>query len=89
MDPNEALRELREAVAGVRILQDDGMDSGPAYMQFLELACMAAEALDDWLTEGGFLPAPWVGDGHPLPPPAEYSPIPEYERARREDPPTP
>lgn len=50
MDPNEALRVVREAAR--RLL--DEYDAEAAY----ELAERFV-ALDEWLTRGGFLPAVW------------------------------
>jgi hypothetical protein len=53
MDPDEALRNAREAVR--RLNADEfEVDSGDA-MALVE----AFEALDGWLSEGGFLPAAW------------------------------
>lgn len=50
MDPNEALRRVREHIT--HILNDDGD------CDVTELA-EAFDALDGWLTRGGFLPAAW------------------------------
>ena len=49
MDPNEAYRRISEAVDG--ILSEREVD-------ITEMA-EAFEALDHWLTMGGFLPQPW------------------------------
>ena len=53
MDPNEALKNARAALAMIRarpISTEDG-----AYEQFTD----AFEALDGWLSKGGFLPDAW------------------------------
>jgi hypothetical protein len=55
MDPNEALRKAREALKQYR-----GADSsGDAVFPAEELAD-AFEALDTWLSNGGFLPRAWT-----------------------------
>lgn len=46
MDPNEALKRIRELI-------NDG-DSADV------LLVEAFEALDNWLSRGGFLPSAWV-----------------------------
>lgn len=50
MDPNEALKQAREAVARLKRGNeiDDAIDLAEAF-----------EALDMWLTNGGFLPEAW------------------------------
>jgi hypothetical protein len=50
MDPNEALKQLRHYVN--HLLTPDNQ----------ERACEAFNALDQWLSNGGFLPADWSGD---------------------------
>lgn len=67
MDPNANLREQREIVARVlaRTLPD-----GADYIQRArhnrqqaddtERLAQLVEALDEWLTKGGFLPADWT-----------------------------
>lgn len=50
MDPNAALREIRELVRD------------PAYEHVLvdhKRLCELVQGLDDWLTTGGFLPKDW------------------------------
>ncbi len=50
MDPNEALAQLRRyADAAVDDAPEDWLDMAPELFQ----------ALDDWLSRGGFLPADW------------------------------
>jgi hypothetical protein len=53
MDPNQALEDLRAAVAQARNLDPD-----PCPHVTQDLAD-AAEALDDWLSTGGHLPRAW------------------------------
>jgi hypothetical protein len=53
MDPDEALRNMRDALKRV---QESSSDAEAA----AELAD-AAEALDGWLSRGGFLPQDWAG----------------------------
>lgn len=55
MDPNETLCKLREALTDF-----DGdaawfIDNASSILDKLE----AIEALDEWLTNGGYLPADW------------------------------
>lgn len=54
MDPNATLAEMRRLVG--RMLDDESehVDSGDA----VRLAALL-EALDGWITGGGFLPAAW------------------------------
>lgn len=54
MDPDTALRELRAAVATFWTSEDQGALDNAA-----EAAILAADALDEWLTKGGHLPAAW------------------------------
>lgn len=54
MDPNETLVRLRAAVERMRSALDESEER--------DAACEAAEAaaaLDEWLSEGGFLPVLW------------------------------
>ncbi len=48
MDPNAALHSLRLAIA-----------SGE-----YEIAADYAEALDEWLSKGGYLPSDWAREGN-------------------------
>ena len=54
MDPNANLNEQRRIIA--RMLADDSesIDTGDA-LRLAELA----QALDEWIANGGFLPAEW------------------------------
>lgn len=54
MDPNAALEQLREAIADAAN-PDQYTDREVAIEQVAEYF----EALDGWLTQGGFLPAAW------------------------------
>ena len=56
MDPNETLRMLRLAIRQARQSDEDRMVT---LRESLESVCEFAEALDDWLTRGGFLPDVW------------------------------
>lgn len=64
MDPNENLRETLELC---RLLRDgadnddDDFDAGEGVDRLLELV----EALDGWLSNGGFLPTRWRREGKP------------------------
>lgn len=59
MDPNETLVELREAIS----LYDGGPDHDyEAAGRFMN----AFEALDEWLSKGGFLPDAWVNGNRDL-----------------------
>jgi len=54
MDPDEALRLLRQGIA-----QREQADSLAAENVAAEQIASAAVALDGWLSHGGFLPAAW------------------------------
>ena len=55
MDPNELLRRLREIA--VDYYAGDKSAHATAQEMVYEF-----ESLDEWLTNGGFLPADWEGD---------------------------
>lgn len=57
MDPDQCLRELREAVASMKVEMSKGFagDIGDD----ADVAIAKFEALDQWLSRGGFLPADW------------------------------
>ncbi len=55
MDPNANLAEQRRLV--VAILADDSASDLPEKAQRL---AELAQALDEWLSNGGFLPYSWV-----------------------------
>ena len=54
MDPDEALRKMRQALKWY----EDGMEDDMAEEQLV----VAARDLDEWLSKGGFLPEAWKGD---------------------------
>ena len=73
MDPNETLRMIRTYVSRLNEV-GDAMDRGDEAMfkrltateSPLEMASALAEyveALDEWLTAGGFLPREWLNTG--------------------------
>jgi hypothetical protein len=56
MDPNANLREIRELVKSGNATNDAGNDIGAHdASRMVELV----EALDEWITRGGFLPDRW------------------------------
>lgn len=62
MDPNEALRELRAATLSARQQQDSDTDHESFCVvsnRTVSEMINAAEALDGWLSRGGFLPGAW------------------------------
>ena len=56
MDPNETLRQLRLAIRQAR--QGDAARM-VTLAESLETVTELAEALDGWLSKGGFLPQAW------------------------------
>ena len=64
MDPNETLRRLRALAA--TILGDHENPDGNGVDQD-DAAALAehVNALDEWITRGGFLPEPWANGGKP------------------------
>lgn len=58
MDVNEALREMREAIAQWHLRGDvEGA------LAAADTIAEKAHALDEWLSKGGFLPAAWQREG--------------------------
>jgi hypothetical protein len=55
MDPSETLRLLRLTIAQMQVDEDPGVLRAHA----AEVA-EYFEALDTWLSDGGFLPQPWA-----------------------------
>jgi hypothetical protein len=58
MDPNANLEEQRNLVAVILRADHDDIDITAAATRLAELV----EALDQWLSNGGFLPADWPTD---------------------------
>lgn len=70
MDPNEALKRARAALARLRAADECavvGLGLGRCVAEAADELADAFEALDGWLSTGGFLPAPWARGQ--LPPP--------------------
>jgi len=57
MDPNAALETLRATIADMRAAEDSG--ATPDYASAATVLADAADALDGWITRGGFLPDAW------------------------------
>ena len=57
MDPNENLREQRRLLQKINAYVPMGDDT--EYVEDLVSLATLAEAMDEWLGKGGFLPAPW------------------------------
>jgi len=55
MDPNAALAALRRLVI---VNREPTLDTATV-LQRLDRACELFEALDEWISRGGFLPADW------------------------------
>ena len=55
MDPDEALRCVRAAIEEIRELEAGGAEFGEQVSDLVE----HFEALDAWLTRGGFKPKDW------------------------------
>ena len=68
MDPNQTLKNLRSLVEAVNAELDDSENLGPSRLASTDLVCCAHElaqhfeALDQWITSGGFLPEAWMTD---------------------------
>lgn len=56
MDPDAALTNARSALAAIRAGEDS---QGELMTDALDDLADAFEALDQWLTKGGFLPRAW------------------------------
>lgn len=59
MDPNKALEDLRSAIATLRKAAEG--DSNDAEIEAGHAVADAVEALDQWLSRGGFVPDAWEG----------------------------
>lgn len=53
MDPNETLRQLRELMSTPLLRNTE------EYGAWIDQVTVKIEALDEWLSNGGFLPAAW------------------------------
>lgn len=83
MDPNEALKNMRDGAACVRNAADL-LELEPA----AEGLADAVAALDEWITRGGFLPADWMPpglNGAPEDQRAAYRLETVFDRALRDD----
>lgn len=66
MDPNETLKSLRAVAREVRARADAADREGVALDDLTEEAenlSTLFEALDTWISEGGFLPKSWTDEG--------------------------
>jgi len=59
MDPNETLRQIRDGIEVARIAADE--DSNDAEIQAWQEVGELFDALDAWLSGGGFHPGDWWG----------------------------
>ena len=62
MDPNETLRRLREAIAQLEELHEQGALGTGDDADVVADAAVHFRALDHWLTQRGFLPNAWAHD---------------------------
>ena len=63
MDPNQALTDMRQALCDLRTLQQKTVLDQPfAFADAADELANAFEALDRWLSRGGFLPRDWQKD---------------------------
>jgi hypothetical protein len=61
MDPNEALRRIRQSADHIRKLADQEGDDTEVALAFNGIALASyVTALDGWLSGGGFLPDAWL-----------------------------
>jgi hypothetical protein len=67
MDPEAALRNARSALKGIREQQDHPDEAGGpvpfGHDDDAHALADAFEALDGWLSKGGYLPQPWSEAG--------------------------
>lgn len=59
MDPDECLAEIRTRLQQIQIYEGKGRRP-PGFLH--EEITERVDALDQWLTKGGFLPAAWRGN---------------------------
>jgi hypothetical protein len=55
MDPNEALRRIRAAIADLQ-----SAESSSAVSVAADELAEHTQALDEWMSRGGFLPTAWA-----------------------------
>jgi len=68
MDPNANLEEQRELVATINKERDDGASDPDELIQAALRLTELVEALDAWISGGGFLPREWATSANPGPP---------------------
>jgi hypothetical protein len=56
MDPDACLEEIRKLLKTWHEMSDADEPFG----DHLDMLCERVEALDDWLSKGGFMPTAWV-----------------------------
>lgn len=59
MDPDAALQLVRDGIVELRAAAEG--DSNDAEIEAAHELADAVQALDEWLSKGGFLPADWRG----------------------------
>lgn len=57
MDPNQTLADIHEAIADMK---KQHRPSEFGYMEAAERLVYSVQALDEWLSNGGFLPKAWA-----------------------------
>lgn len=62
VDPNEALKNAREAIHQFNNCNEHVLTRAREAEKLVD----AFEALDGWLSKGGFLPKAWDGSGNPV-----------------------
>lgn len=62
MDPNTNLNEQRQLVKNIKAMIVDGRQTSVEYQEDTARLAELVQALDQWLVQGGFLPATWNGD---------------------------
>lgn len=59
MDPNETLKRIRELARRVRETERVDPNNFSTYTANADELAFAIDALDSWITRGGFLPSDW------------------------------
>ncbi len=65
MDPDATLREIREIIKASHKEVCDDEDKEFEYLENMGRLTELVEALDNWITGGGFLPNDWKEDIRP------------------------